>query len=181
MFQITQSVMFLPEDGSVSTPTPMTITNKQIADVLFNIATVLEMQQGNPYRITAYRNAARGLIAFKKPVAEIIQERGELAVTGLGERLRRKITELVTTGRMTFYDDLCEASLPDDVRGLMTVQHVGPKLALRLTNSLNIHSVQALYEAAHAHKLRVQHGFGPRSEQRLEDNARAVLETGKAA
>ncbi|HEY7123267.1 MAG TPA: helix-hairpin-helix domain-containing protein [Ktedonobacterales bacterium] len=182
MFQFTQSVMFVPEDGSSPTPiTPAAIANADIAAVLFNIATILEMQQGNPYRITAYKNAARVLMVLQIPVAEIIARGQPLEWPGLGKRLQRKITELVTTGRMTFYDDLCEASLPEDVRSLMTVPRVGPKTALRLANSLDIHSVAALYEAAHAHKLSKHHGFGSRSERRLEENALAVLTPGHAA
>jgi DNA polymerase/3'-5' exonuclease PolX len=182
MFQLTQSVMFIPEDGSSSTPAvPAPISNADIAAVLFNIATILEMQQGNPYRITAYRNAARVLQVLQVPVAEIIARGQPLEWPGLGKRLRRKITELVTTGRMTFYDDLCEASLPEDVRSLMTVPHIGPKTALRLANSLGIHSVVDLYEAAHTHKLCKHHGFGSRSERRLEESARAVLTSGHAA
>ncbi len=182
MFQFTQSVMFVPEDSSSPTPpTPSAPSNADIAAVLFNIATILEMQQGNPYRITAYKNAARVLMVLQVPVAEIIARGQPLEWPGLGKRLQRKITELVTTGRMTFYDDLCEASLPEDVRSLMAVPHIGPKTALRLANSLDIHSVADLYEAAHSHTLRKHHGFGSRSERRLEESARAVLTSGHAA
>ena len=178
MFQYTQTVEFVAghaqEAGNAGVAS---VTNQQIAEVLFNIATILEMQQGNPYRITAYRNAARGLMALPIPAADIIKSGTLLVLPGLGRRLRRKITELVTTGRLTFYDELCAEALPDDVRQLMTVPRVGPLTALRLTGSLNIHSVAGLYEAAHAHKLREYHGFGPRSESRLEQGAERVLRT----
>lgn len=178
MFQYTQTVELVAghaqESGDASVAT---ITNQQIAEVLFNIATILEMQQGNLYRIAAYRNAARGLMALPIPAADIIKSGTLLALPGLGRRLRRKITELVTTGRLTFYDELCAEALPDDVRQLMTVPRVGPLTALRLTSSLNIHNVAGLYEAAHTHKLREHHGFGPRSEARLEQGAERVLRT----
>jgi DNA polymerase (family 10) len=176
MFQYTQTVELVAghtqESGDAGAAS---VTNQQIAEVLFNIATILEMQQGNPYRITAYRNAARGLMALPIPAADIIKSGVPLALPGLGRRLRRKITELVATGRMTFYDELCTEALPDDVRQLMTVPRVGPLTALRLTGSLNIHNVAGLYEAAHTHKLREHHGFGPRSEARLEQGAERVL------
>ena len=178
MFQYTQTVELVAGQPQNPGNTGVaSITNQQIAEVLFNIATILEMQQGNPYRITAYRNAARGLMALPAPAANIIQSGTLLVWPGLGKRLRRKITELVTTGRMTFYDELCAEALPDDVRQLMTVPHIGPLTALRLTGPLNIHSVAGLYEAAHAHKLREHHGFGPRSEARLEQGAERVLHT----
>jgi len=195
MFQMTQTVQLLTAQGeailpqAVGAPTqtsalatqliatqPVTnITNQQVAEVLFNIATVLTMQQDNPYRIAAYQNAARGMMGLREPVAEIIARGERLELPGLGDRLRRKIAELVTTGHMTFYDDLCEESLPEDARELMSVAHVGPRTALRLTGYLNIHTVADLQEAARNHRLREQYGFGPRSEQRLADGAQAVL------
>ena len=178
MFQYTQTVELVAgQPQNSENAGAVSVTNQQIAEVLFNIATILEMQQGNLYRITAYRNAARGLLALPVPAADIIQSGTPLAWSGLGRRLRRKITELVTTGRMTFYDELCAEALPDDVRQLMTVPRVGPLTALRLTGSLNIHSVAGLYEAAQTHKLREHYGFGPRSEARLEQGAARVLRT----
>jgi DNA polymerase (family 10) len=175
MFQFTQSVQLVAEPGEDPKTLPVKVSNQKIAEVLFNIATLLEMQEANPYRIAAYRSAARGLIVLPEPAAEIIARGERLQVPGLGERLRRKITELVTTGRMTFYDDLCEASLPEDVRDLMTVAHVGPRTAMRLSGQFDIHDVSQLLDAASNHRLRDAYGFGVRSEERLADGAREAL------
>ncbi|HEY7350442.1 MAG TPA: helix-hairpin-helix domain-containing protein [Ktedonobacterales bacterium] len=176
MLQFTQTVELLSEQNATSKDALLAgITNQQIAEVLFNIATLLEMQQGNPYRIAAYRNAARSMMALPVSVADIVRHTGKLELPWLGRRLRRKITELVTTGRMIFYNDLCEETLPEDIRSLMAVPRVGPHTALRLSGQLGIHSIAELYEAAHTHKLREHYGFGPRSEQRLEADAQIVL------
>lgn len=175
MFQFTQSVQLMADPGERDDTVLARVNNQKVAEVLFNIATILEMQNANPYRILAYRNAARGLLALDKPVTSYI-ERGERPpIPGLGERLTRKITELVTTGRMTFYDDLCEESLPEDVRELMRVPHVGPRTALRLVAQLGIHTVPQLWEAADRQKLRDHYGFGPRSEARIAAGAQTVL------
>jgi DNA polymerase (family 10) len=172
----TQTVELITEQDTTQKEALLAnITNQQIAEVLFNIATLLEMQQGNPYRIAAYRNAARILMILPLPAAEMLRRTGKLEIPGVGRRLRRKITELVTTGHMTFYKDLCEEVLSADIRSLMAVPRVGPQTALRLSSQLGIHSVAELYEAAHAHKLREHYGFGPRSEQRLEEGARSAL------
>ncbi len=177
MFQFTQIVELVPESGERAVDrSPARVTNPHVAAVLFNIATLLEMQQANPYRIAAYRNAARGVLALAEPVVELVAHGARLPVPGLGERLRRKITELVSTGRMTFYDDLCEESLPEDVRALMAVPRIGPRTALRLAGQLDIHSVAQLYEAAITNRLRQYYGFGPRSEQLLAEGARALLD-----
>lgn len=176
MFQFTQSVQLMPDPGTeIMLPQPGRVTNPQVAEVLFNIATLLEMQMANPYRVAAYRNAARGSLTLGEPIVDVLARGARLEWPGLGQRLRRKITELVTTGRMTFYDDLCEESLPDDVRALMAVPHIGPRIALRLSGQLGIHSVPELLDAAQAHRLRPHYGFGPRSEQRLAQGAQAVL------
>lgn len=174
MFEITQTLRLVQAPGEEDSMEP--VTNQQIADVLFNIATLLEMQQGNPYRIEAYRNAARGMLALPVQVTDLIAKGARLEAPGLGDRLRRKITELATTGHMTFYDDLVEESLPEDARDLMRVPHVGPRTALRLTAQLDIHSVQELAEAAEQQQLRPYYGFGERSERRLALGARSVLD-----
>jgi len=174
MFEITQTLRLVQAPGEEESMEP--ISNQQIADVLFNIATLLEMQQGNPYRIEAYRNAARGMLALPVQVTDVIAQGARLEAPGLGNRLRRKITELATTGHMTFYEDLCEESLPADARDLMRVPHVGPRTAIRLSSQLNIHSVEELAQAAEQHQLRPYYGFGARSEQRLERGARSVLD-----
>ena len=191
MFQVTQTIQLLTDDGvAVSdtrtlrdgqqpeggqTVTRAPVTNRQVAEILFNIATMLEMQQGNPYRIAAYQNAARGIMGLRTEVATILARGERLETPGLGDRLRRKIIELVTTGRLTFYDDLCEESLPEDVRELMTVAHIGPRIALRMTSHLGIHNVRQLWEATESHRLREHYGFGARSEQRLAEAAHAAL------
>ena len=173
MFAFTQTVQFLSEDGAALPQAP--VTNQQVAEVLFNIATLLEMQQANPYRIQAYRNGARGMLTLPEPAIDIIRRGEELRFDGLGVRLRRKITELLTTGHMTFYDDLCEESLPDDARALMTVEYIGPRTALRLIGPMNIHSVEQLWDEAHNRRLQKHYGFGEKSERRLERAAEAVL------
>lgn len=182
MFQFTQSVQLVADPGEkIDELLPARVSNQKIAEVLFNIATILEMQQANPYRIEAYRNAARGILALGEPVAPIFARGETPPIPGLGTRLRRKITEMVMTGHMTFYDDLCEESLPEDVRDLMRVPHIGPRTALRLAGQLDIHSVPQLLQEAQQHHLRDHYGFGPRSEQRIEDGALTVLNTQAAA
>lgn len=182
MFQFTQSVQLVADPGeTIDELLPARVSNPKIAEVLFNIATILEMQQANPYRIEAYRNAARGILALGEPVAPILARGEKPPVPGLGERLRRKITEMVMTGHMTFYDDLCEESLPEDVRDLMRVPHVGPRTALRLAGQLDIHSVPQLLQEAQQRHLREYYGFGPRSEQRIAEGAMSVLSTEASA
>lgn len=147
------------------------VTNRQIAEALSSIASFLETQNSNPYRIQAYRNAARGVLDLPEPAALIIGRGERLPVPGLGKRLRQRITELVQTGTMTFFNDVVLQSLPPGVRSLLAVEHVGPRTAIRLYEELAIDSAEKLWWAAQQQRIRKLHGFGPQSEARLKEAA----------
>jgi DNA polymerase (family 10) len=186
IMQLTQTIHILPTTpGSLNkhTKQPMlpglelehdktpVVTNRQIAEVLSGIANLLENQNSNPYRIQAYRNAARGVLDLNESAAEILARSEELPVPGLGHRLRARIKELVETGTMTFYNDLSMSLLPPEVRRLMAVEHVGPRTAIRLYEELNIDTPEKLWWAAQHHRIRNLPGFGMRSELRLQEAA----------
>jgi DNA polymerase (family 10) len=140
-----------------------------------NIAEILELQNANPYRIQAYRNAARGVLDLEQPASAILARGEELPVPGLGQRLRQRIAELVATGTMTFYNDLCVQTLPRGVRALMAVHFVGVQTAVRLYQELGIDTPEKLCEAARQQRIRKLYGFGPRSEARLQRAAELFI------
>lgn len=151
------------------------VTNRQVAEVLSNIAEILEIQNGNLYRIQAYRNAARGILALEEPASAILARGESLPVAGLGQRLHRRIAELVETGTMTFYSDLCLQSLPRGVRALLAVHYVGINTAVRLYQELDIDTPEKLWNAARQQRIRKLYGFGPRSEARLQEAVEQFL------
>jgi DNA polymerase (family 10) len=157
------------------------VTNRQIAEVLANIADILDLQNANPYRTQAYRNAARGVLALEEPASAILARGEELPVPGLGQRLRKRITELVQTGAMTFYNDLCVQALPRGVRALMAIQFVGVQTAIRLYQELDIDTPEKLWNAARQQRIRKLYGFGPRSEARLQEAAEQFMRRKPAA
>src|SRR5215217_2422890 len=129
-------------------PVPMSrVTNKDAADVLFNVATILELAEDNPYRVRAYRRAARLLLSSRDDVRLKLTPENELDLPGLGPRLRRKLGELLSNGHMRFYVELC-ADLPGDVSTLMLIPGVGPKTALRLNEELGLTNAADVYAAA---------------------------------
>jgi DNA polymerase/3'-5' exonuclease PolX len=183
IMQLTQTIQLLPAATSnvgnyLNQPAlpglepeeiiPPIITNRQIAEALSSIAALLESQYANPYRVQAYRNAARGILELHEPAAEIIRRGEILPVPGLGRRLLFRIVELVHTGTMTFYNDLFMQSLPPAVRRLMAIEHVGPRTAIRLYEELGIQTPEQLWWAAHQQRIRKLRGFGVRSEARLK-------------
>jgi DNA polymerase/3'-5' exonuclease PolX len=146
-----------------------TVTNRQIAEVLSDIADLLEQQNGNPYRIQAYRNAARGVLDLQEAAADILARGERLPIPGLGSRLRAHIAELVHNGAMTIQDGLCLQTLPKGVRALMAVEHIGPYTAIRLYEELGIDTPEKLWRAANQHRICQLYGFGERSEARLKE------------
>lgn len=152
------------------------VTNKDAAALLFNVATILELADDNPYRIRAYRRAARLLLARPQEGAVKLVEGKhgkELDLPGLGQSLRRKLGELLSTGRMRFYVELC-AELPDEVSTLMQIPGVGPKTALRLHEELGLSTAGEVVAAAENGKVRALYGFGEKREARLRAGATEV-------
>jgi hypothetical protein len=195
IMQLTQTIHILPAASTVRNkhvdqPTlpgleveqdvQPTVTNRQIAEALSSVADMLAMQNSNPYRVQAYRNAARGVLELSEPAAELIARGEFLPVPGLGNRLRERITELVETGSMTIYSDLFMQSLPVGVRRLMALEHIGPHTAIRLYEELGIDTPEKLWWAASHQRIRQLPGFGTRSEARLEKAATRVRKGSEA-
>lgn len=149
------------------------VSGKDAADVLFNVATILELAEDNPYRVRAYRRAARLLLKGGADGVKFDEE-GALDLPGLGPRLRRKIGDLLSTGQMRFYVELC-ADLPGDAAALTSIPGIGPKTALRLTEELGLVSAEDVCAAAQQGKIRGLYGFGPERERQLLDGAETVL------
>ena len=154
------------------------MTNREIAHVLFNIATLLELAEGNPYRIQAYRRAARGMLRLNVEAKDLLAAGRELPLPGLGKRLRAKIGQLITGGRMAFYEELIAEQHPA-IQSLMRVPGVGPKTAGRLFTELHLTTPEALYFAARRGRVRELWGFGERREDALARAAASVLEGGE--
>jgi DNA polymerase/3'-5' exonuclease PolX len=149
------------------------MTNRHIAALLFNIATLLDMAQDNVYRVRAYRRAARRILALPEEATAIVARGEELPLPGVGERLRCKLAELIATGSLNFYDELLE-DLPLPVRALMALDGIGPKLAQRLHAELGLSTAQDLLAAAERGKIRTLYGFGVRRELNLARAARSA-------
>jgi DNA polymerase/3'-5' exonuclease PolX len=152
---------------------PVDIGNRRIANILFNIATILDLAQDNIYRVRAYRHAARCILALREDTAAIVARGEELPLPGVGKRIRKKLAELITTGRLVFYEDLLEDQ-PAHIRALMAVDGIGPKTAQRLYAGLGVQTVGDLIAAAEQKRVQMLFGFGEVREASLAQAARAV-------
>ena len=168
--------------------------NRQVARSIFAIASLLESQGANPFRVRAYRRAAVNLLRMPESATAFVREapaadepqkpnrrrrprpRGpELDVPWLGERLRRKLGELATEGKMQFHEDLLK-ELPKPLRELLAVPGIGPKTAQRLMDELGVRSPRGVRRQARWRRIQRLRGFGPTREAQLLTNAEATIE-----
>jgi putative hydrolase len=139
------------------------VINREIADNLLEIASLLKEQRANPFRVSAYLNAANVIINLPQPVSEIVTHngfQGLVDLPGIGEGIARSIHEYVALGRMSRLESLKGGH--DPVALFEAIPGIGPKLAHRIIEQLHINSLEALEVAAHNQRLEKVPGFSPR-------------------
>ena len=82
------------------------MTNAEIAAVFYDIAALLKAKKENVFKIRAYERAAGFIIDWPASIEQMAREGRLREVPGVGEAISKKITELVTTGRLEFYERL---------------------------------------------------------------------------
>jgi len=136
-------------------------TNQEIARELYQIAELLDRLEENPFRIRAYQAAARKIESLKQPLAELI-EHGQTAklthYSGIGKRIANLIEEFVKRGRTQYHEQLLSEVSPEQI--LQKVPGIGPELAQRIVDELNITTLEELEQAAHNGRLGEVQGFG---------------------
>src|SRR5687768_6671606 len=100
--------------------------NHQVAAVLDSIGTMLELQGENAFKCNAYHNAARTVEQLDRDLKDIIAAHQLSSLKGIGEALCEKITTLVTTGQLPYYDKL-RAQIPDGLFDMLRIAGLGPK------------------------------------------------------
>jgi len=138
----------------------------QVAEVLVEIATLLELQGENPFKSRAYLNAARTLETMAEPLAQVIAEQRLGEIKGIGEALSKKITELVATGKLGYYEEL-KAATPPGLVAMLGIPGLGPKKIKVLREELGIESVEQLEAACQAGKIAGLKGFGEKTQTNI--------------
>nr|CAA9284660.1 hypothetical protein AVDCRST_MAG63-3839 [uncultured Armatimonadetes bacterium] len=142
-----------------------TMTNKEMAAVLFNIGTMLRKQGNrNPFRTAAYERGARALMGLAAEAGAILQTEETVPFrrrAHIGKKLQAKIREMAHTGQLDQYRQMV-AELPPHIAGLMEVPGVGPKTAEHIYQTLGVGTAAELVRAARDGRLRLVRGFGPK-------------------
>jgi DNA polymerase (family 10) len=138
----------------------------QVAEVLVSIATLLELKGENPFKSRAYQNAARTIEGLSEPLDKVVAEARLADIKGIGDALQQKITELVTTGRLQYYEDL-KASIPPGLVAMLDIPGLGPKKIKALNDELGIETVEQLEQACKDGKIAGLKGFGEKTQTNI--------------
>lgn len=147
--------------------------NAEIAAVLEDVATLLEIQGANPFRIRAYQNAARVIEEHAVALRKVVEAGGDLTeLPGVGKDLARYIGELIETGKLGLLEELT-ATFPASLIELTRLPGVGAKKARKLFDELGVATLDALEAAAGAGNVAQVEGFGAKSEKKILDGIAA--------
>jgi hypothetical protein len=152
------------------------VINEEIADVLEETAYLLGFQEANPHRVRAFRNGARAIRDLPRPVDKMVAEEGLDSlekVPGIGEGLKSIIGEYLQTGRSSLLDRLQGEVSTAEI--ISQIGGIGPELAARVVQELDIHSLEELEEAAYDGRLEKVKGFGPQRLKTVRDSLAGIL------
>jgi DNA polymerase (family 10) len=145
----------------------MPVHNAEIATMLDQTAELLEIKGENPFRIRAYRRAARTVEALPKAVESMLKAGQDLTeLPGIGADLASKITAIVGTGKFDLLRSL-KRELPGDLSQIAAIPGLGPKRVKLLFEKLGVRTIEDLRRAAKQGRLRELRGFGAKLEQKI--------------
>jgi len=145
--------------------------NGEVAQILYDIADLLEMGEGDRFRPIAYRRAAREIEALPEDIEKLWHQGGIprlRQVQGVGEAIAEKIDQYFREGKVRALEEL-QREFPRGLVEVMRLRGLGPKRAAVLWKTLGITSVQDLKKAAEGRQIRRLKGFGEKTEQKILD------------
>jgi DNA polymerase (family 10) len=142
------------------------MTREQLAEVLDEIALLLELKGENPFKVRAYRQGAETVRNHDSDIVELAEKNQLNGIKGIGEALRDKLHELAVNGRLMFHENL-RAEFPQGLFELFDLQGLGPKKVKTLHEILGIGSVTDLKTACLAGKIAGLAGFGAKTQAKI--------------
>jgi len=142
------------------------LSNQQVAEIFQTIGNLLEIKGEVIYKILAYRKAADSLTSLGRDIHDIWQEGTLTEIPGVGKAIAEKIDELLSTGRLAFFEKL-KTEVPGSLAEMLQVPDLGPKKVALFWKDLGITDLAGLEAAAQAGKLRSLPGMGEKSEAKI--------------
>ncbi len=157
----------------------MPVYNTDVADVFNRIADYLDIQDDNPYRIRAYREAAHTLSNLGREIAYMVESGEDLTkLEGIGKDLAEKIETIVKTGTHPKLNEL-EDKYPVGLPELLKIDSLGPKRVKKLYDQLNITNLADLEKAAERGKISALDGLGDKTQTSILEATKNRRERGK--
>ncbi len=143
------------------------MTKNEIADVLTEIGTLLELKGENPFKTRAYLAGARVLESMEQAELDaLVREERLKSVKGIGDALAQKISELHTTGGLEFFEKL-KASIEPGLVAMLEVPGLGPKKIKAVHDLLGVTTLEGLAAACADGRVAALAGFGEKSQEKI--------------
>ncbi|MEX1229362.1 MAG: DNA polymerase/3'-5' exonuclease PolX [Planctomycetaceae bacterium] len=154
--------------------------NAEIARCFTEYADLLEIDGANPFRVRAYRNAARTIEDHTGSIADIVRDAPDTLddLPGIGKDLAEKIVAVVETGQFTALADI-RLKVPVGVREMLKLPGIGPKKVAALFHDLGLTTLEMLKTAAEAGKVAELKGFGKKTAQTILDGLTHIEQAGQ--
>lgn len=140
--------------------------NREVVDIFNRVANMLAIRGDQIHRILAYRKAAESIESLGRDINVVYAEGKLTDIPGIGDTLAAKIEELLTTGKLEFYEKLAR-EIPPSLVEMLRVEGMGPKRVKQVYDVLKITTFEELAAAAREGKLRDLPGMGAKSEAKL--------------
>lgn len=142
------------------------MNRERVADLLEDIAILLELKGENPFKVRAYQAAASAVKNMDQDISALIAEGRLEEIKGIGKAIAANITEYVSSGRCSYYEEI-KASIPPVIFELVAIPGLGPKKAFILQERLGISSIGELEYACRENRLVGLSGFGEKTQQKI--------------
>src|SRR4030081_58812 len=153
------------------------MTKSEIAVVLEEIGTLLELKDENPFKIRAYANAARSIETWGGNLSDLQDEEALAKIPGIGKAIAAKVKELAATGSLKYLDEL-RAEFPAAILQLFSISGLGAKKIKALHEQLQISSIEELRKACESGRVAQLPGFGEATQAKI---CKAIEERAKHA
>ncbi len=149
------------------------MTNREIADVLAEVAVLMELKGENAFRSRAYQNAARRVETLDREAKDLLATDELAGVRGIGKGIAGDVEALVNTGRLGLYEDLV-ASIPAGLLEMLKISGLGPKRVRMLREQLRVETVEALEVACREGRVSGLSGFGAKTQANILSGIEAL-------
>ncbi len=139
---------------------------KIITETFEEIGLILELLGENPFKVRAYINGARIIELLDGDIDDYIKDNKLKDIKGIGKALSEKIEELVSTGKLQYYENL-KNTVPEGLFEILKIPGIGPKKVKILYDKLNIKSIEELEEACLNNKILGMEGFGEKTQENI--------------